>query len=131
MSEQSGAIGVTGATGATGVTLDTFTLDHLNRQDVVLAELKGSIKELGSDIQQVKIKVTETNGRVTKTEHKVISDANMLEVLFKGFDAIENRELERVKEAHDDRKALKIAIYSFIVAITASGLGALIIVLLG
>ena len=111
--------------------LDRATLNHLNRQDVVLAELKGSLKELGNDIQQVKIKVTETNGRVTKTERKVISDASMLEILSKGFDEIQKREEERIKEAHEDRKALKTAIYSFVVAITASGLGALIIVLLG
>src|ERR1039458_1716197 len=106
-------------------------LNHLNRQDVVLAELKGENKEMRNDIQQVKIKVTETNGRVTKTEHKVVSDANIVAVLAKGFDELEKRELERVKEAHEDRKALKTAIYSFIIAICASGFGALVLVLAG
>jgi len=104
--------------------LNGSTLQHLNRQDVQLGEIK-------TELRVINAKVSETNGRVTKTEHKVISDANMLAVLDKGFKDIEQLETERVKEAHEDRKALKTAIYSFVIAISASALGALILVLAG
>ena len=51
--------------------------------------------------------------------------------LHQGFEKIEEREEQRTKEAHDDRKALKTALYSFITALCASALGGSIYVIFG
>jgi hypothetical protein len=47
--------------------------------------------------------------------------------LLAGLKKIEEREDTRVKEAHADRRSVKIALYSFATALTASGIGALLV----
>jgi hypothetical protein len=54
-----------------------------------------------------------------------------MQTFTKGLEKIEEREIERAKEAREDRRSVKVALYSFVTAIVASGVGALILHFIG
>jgi predicted nucleic acid-binding Zn-ribbon protein len=89
---------------------------------------------LGSRLDGHEIRLNAINGSINRTAHAIEGltssfneDRTATATMVKALQKIEEEHTERTREAREDRRSVKIALYAFATAISASGVGALLV----